>query len=439
MTINFRELSIDKNLENALEKEGIINPTPIQIKSIPEILNGKDIIAQAQTGTGKTLAFILPIIEKLDTSKPYIQALIVTPTRELAIQITHEAKKLSYVNEMNILSVYGGQDVERQIRKLKDGVHLVVGTPGRILDHLRRGTINFNQLRMLVLDEADQMLHMGFLNEIEDIISQTPKDRQTTLFSATMPRDIKKIAKRYMKEPKTISVEAKNITLDEIDQLVIETTDRGKQEAICTMIDEYNPFLAIIFCRTKRRAKALNELLIKRGYNSDELHGDLSQAKRERVMKNFREAKIQLLVATDVAARGIDIEGITHVFNYDIPEDPESYIHRIGRTGRAGQTGIAITFVTPKNSQELNDIEKQIKMNIKRQKFEKKCDNKAEIVVNKPREKTEKSYKKQRNNERTKFGENKKTSRSNRFSSEAKRKYEEKGKNKRSKTTKNKY
>ncbi|AFS79333.1 DEAD-box ATP-dependent RNA helicase CshA [Gottschalkia acidurici 9a] len=408
MTINFRELSIDKNLENALEKEGIINPTPIQIKSIPEILNGKDIIAQAQTGTGKTLAFILPIIEKLDTSKPYIQALIVTPTRELAIQITDEAKKLSYVNEMNILSVYGGQDVERQIRKLKDGVHLVVGTPGRILDHLRRGTINFNQLRMLVLDEADQMLHMGFLNEIEDIISQTPKERQTTLFSATMPRDIKKIAKRYMKEPKIISVEAKNITLDEIDQIVIETTDRGKQEAICTMIDEYNPFLAIIFCRTKRRAKALNELLIKRGYNSDELHGDLSQAKRERVMKNFREAKIQLLVATDVAARGIDIEGITHVFNYDIPEDPESYIHRIGRTGRAGQTGIAITFVTPKNSQELSDIEKQIKMNIKRQKFDKKHENKFETVVSKSREKTDKSYKNQKDSERTRFGQNKK-------------------------------
>ncbi|WP_053956773.1 DEAD/DEAH box helicase [Inediibacterium massiliense] len=368
MTTDFKGLGIQDELVNVLKQNGITKPTPIQQKSIPELLRGHDIIGQAQTGTGKTLAFILPTMEKIDTSKPYIQALIVTPTRELAIQVTDEAKKLIHAKNINLLAAYGGQDVERQIKKLKSGIHMVIGTPGRLLDHLRRKTIDFGKLKILILDEADQMLHMGFLKEVEDIIYHTPKARQTMLFSATMPSKVQSLAKRYMKEPKVIKVEGEKITLDEIKQIVIETTDRGKQDALCTAIDEYKPFMAMIFCRTKRRAKSLNEALQSKGYQSDELHGDLSQAKREKVMKAFRKFEIQYLVATDVAARGLDIEGITHVFNYDIPQDAESYIHRIGRTGRAGQAGIAITFVTPKDKEALHIIEKGIKMNLNRKK-----------------------------------------------------------------------
>lgn len=303
--------------------------------------------------------------------------MIIAPTRELALQITEEANKFSSVKGVNTLSVYGGQDVEKQIRKLNKGVHLVIGTPGRLIDHLNRGTINFDKLDMLILDEADQMLHMGFLQEIEMIIKRTPKTRQTMLFSATMPRTVKKIANKYMKSSVNVYVESKSITLDEIEQIVVETTDRKKQDELCKKLDEYNPFLAVIFCRTKRRVSDLNKALQEKGYNSDELHGDLSQTKRERVMKTFREAKIQYLVATDVAARGIDVEGITHVFNYDTPEDPESYIHRIGRTGRAGESGVAVTFVTPKNMQQLLDIERHIKINIEKQRTVKEFKNKT--------------------------------------------------------------
>ncbi len=366
MTTKFKQLGINSELEKVLQKNGISTPTPIQTQAIPALLAGRDVIAQAQTGTGKTLAFLLPILEKIDPNKKAIQALIVTPTRELAIQITSEAKKLSGIKDLNLLSVYGGQDVEQQIRKLKNGVHLVVGTPGRIIDHLKRGTISFGKLDMLVLDEADQMLHLGFLGDIEAIVKQSPKRRQTALFSATIRQDIKQLAGQYMRDPKSIAVETKNITLDTVEQIIIETTDRGKQEALLEALDKYNPFLAIIFCRTKVRVKKLSDALQMGKYNSGELHGDLSQAKRERVMKDFKSAKIQYLVSTDIAARGIDVEGITHIFNYDIPEDAESYIHRIGRTARAGKSGVAVTFVTPNNIEELSSIEKKIKMSIKK-------------------------------------------------------------------------
>ena len=369
MTINFQTIGISRELENILEESRITEPTPIQEQAIPELLKGKDVIAQAQTGTGKTLAFMLPIMETIDASQPYIQALIITPTRELAIQITNEAKKLIPVKDINILAVYGGQDVEKQLKKLKRGVNIVIGTPGRLLDHIRRRSIDLSQLKMLVLDEADEMLNMGFLQDIENIIHETPKNRQTMLFSATMPNELRSLATRYMKEPVQIQIQGSNVTLDEIKQVVIETTDRGKQDALCKVIDEQRPFMAIIFCRTKRRVKTLNNDLRARGYNSDEIHGDLSQAKREKVMKSFRNMKIQLLIATDVAARGLDIEGITHIFNYDIPEDAESYIHRIGRTGRAGETGTAVTFVAPKDREALNTIEKNIRMSLKTRKI----------------------------------------------------------------------
>lgn len=357
-------LGVRNELNEVLEKLGVKEPTPVQQQAIPILLEGKDIVAQAQTGTGKTFAFLLPILEKVNVNKPYVQALIVTPTRELAIQITAELKKLTPAVSANVLAAYGGQDVERQVKKLKGSIHIVVGTPGRILDHIRRGTINLSGVKMLVLDEADQMLHMGFLHDVEEIIKHTSDKRQTMLFSATIPGKIRTLARRYMKNAVDVQIDSKKITLDEIKQVVLTTTDREKQDRLFKLINQYKPYLAVVFCRTKRRASKLNEALLESGYLSDELHGDLSQAKREQVMKRFREAKIQILVATDVAARGLDVEGITHVFNYDIPQDAESYIHRIGRTGRAGEEGRAITLATSRDSFSLREIEKGIGMSI---------------------------------------------------------------------------
>ena len=406
MKNNFNSLGISTEIVDLLKENGIIEPTSIQTQAIPLLLMGKDVIAQAQTGTGKTLAFMLPMMEKIDVKKAHVQALIITPTRELAIQITAEAKKLAPEKEINILAAYGGQDVEQQIRKLKGSIHMVIGTPGRLLDHIRRKSINLKQLEMLVLDEADQMLHMGFLKDVEDILHQTPKNRHTMLFSATMPKEIRTIASRYMQESIHIRAQSKNVTLDEIKQLVIETSDSGKQDALCKYIDENRPFMAIIFCRTKQRVMALNEALQELGYNSDELHGDLTQGKREKVMNAFRKIKIQFLVATDVAARGLDIEGMTHIFNYDIPQDAEGYIHRIGRTGRAGQSGVAITFVTPRDRETLSLIEKGIDMKIERQKGVKESGHKDA----KQRDAGERgtSKKKPLNNARDKgFGRNK--------------------------------
>lgn len=360
----FSKLGLSEELTEYLTELGINEPTPIQEQAIPIVFEGKDLIGQAQTGTGKTFAFLFPILEKINLELPHTQALVVAPTRELAIQITAEARRI-VSEDFGVLAVYGGQDVEQQARKLKGGAHLIIATPGRLLDHLRRGTINLGKIDFLVLDEADQMLHIGFLHEVEDIINQTPSSRQTLLFSATMPEQIQSLAKRYMKKPEIIRIKAKRITLDEIEQVVYETTDRGKFNALLNQLKETKPFLAIIFCRTKRRANKLNEQLKGKGLLSEELHGDLTQGKREKVMKLFREAKIQYLVATDVAARGIDVEGVTHVFNYDIPMDTESYVHRIGRTGRAGETGIAITFITQKDFHEMRSIEKELNLQIK--------------------------------------------------------------------------
>ncbi|MCD1259706.1 DEAD/DEAH box helicase, partial [Paenibacillus athensensis] len=366
MSNGFTKLGIQEAVVQKLAALGVHEPTPIQRDSIPALLAGHDVIAQAQTGTGKTLAFVLPMLELVQPDKPHVQALILTPTRELAIQITSELHKLAPVTGAQVLAAYGGQDVEKQLRKLEGNIHIVVGTPGRVLDHLRRGSLLFHKLSMLVLDEADQMLHMGFLNEVEDIISQTSSRRQTLLFSATMPQQIRNLSKGYMREPREIQVETKRITLKEIEQVLVPTSDRGKQDALCSAIDRYKPYLAMIFCRTKRRAQTLNEALLERGYASDELHGDLSQAKREQVMKRFRDGKVELLVATDVAARGLDVEGVTHVFNYDVPHDAESYIHRIGRTGRAGQTGVAVTFASPRDMYHVELIEKGIRMPLRK-------------------------------------------------------------------------
>ncbi|RAT98989.1 DEAD/DEAH box helicase [Brevibacillus sp. Leaf182] len=368
---DFLRLGIHKELIDALQANGITEPTPIQEKAIPVVLEGKDVIAQAQTGTGKTLAFVLPILENADPQATHVQALILTPTRELALQITAEVKKLTEkLEDIQVLAVYGGQDVNQQLRKLKGKIHVVIATPGRLLDHLRRGTIDLSQVSMFVLDEADQMLHMGFLPEVEDIMANTPFEKQTLLFSATMSEQVQALAKRFMQKPENIKVQGKRITLDDIRQIAVETTDRAKQATLCRLLDEQRPFLAVIFCRTKRRASKLNAELQGLDYMSDELHGDLSQAKREDVMKRFREARIQFLVATDVAARGLDVEGVTHVFNYDIPEDVDSYIHRIGRTGRAKEKGTAFTLVAGKDWGQLREIEEGINLSLERREMD---------------------------------------------------------------------
>ncbi|WP_409303362.1 DEAD/DEAH box helicase [Peribacillus sp. SCS-155] len=368
--MNFTQLGISTKRNKILIESGISQPTSIQEKAIPSILEGKDIIGRAQTGTGKTLAFLLPILEKVKPATSHIQSLIVSPTRELAIQITAELQKLTAMDDnIHILAVYGGQDVDQQIRKLKQNISIVVSTPGRLLDHARRGTIDLSNISQLVLDEADQMLHIGFLPEVEEIIGLTPASRQTMLFSATMPEQVQSLANRFMKKPQIISVKGEQITVEKIRQLVIETTDRGKQAALFQTIQDEQPFMAIIFCRTIRRVSKLQDALRSAGFNSAELHGDLSQSKREQVMKKFREAAFQLLVATDVAARGLDVEGVTHVFNYDVPEDAESYIHRIGRTGRAGEEGLAVTFVASKDLRKLTEIEKGIRLTLERRKI----------------------------------------------------------------------
>ncbi|OKP85403.1 RNA helicase [Paenibacillus helianthi] len=368
----FKELGVSEILNGLLQGQGIVKPTPVQEEAIPPLVQGLDVIARAKTGTGKTLAFLLPIMDKIRVEQAYPQALIMAPTRELALQITEEARKLARHTGVKILAVYGGQDVEKQLRKLEGGRHLIIGTPGRLLDHMRRETLDLNGVKMLVLDEADQMLHMGFLEDVETIITAVPYRRQTMLFSATMPDPIKRLASNYMKEPLDIIIKSGSpIPLDNIRQQVVECSDRNKEEALIALIERDRPYLAIIFCRTKRRVSKLNEALQAAGYDCDELHGDLSQGKREAVMKRFREAKLQLLVATDVAARGLDVEGITHIFNFDLPLDADSYIHRIGRTGRAGGKGLAITFSSPRERAGLDLIEHGISQRLDRRRYEK--------------------------------------------------------------------
>ncbi|BAQ13833.1 DEAD/DEAH box helicase [Clostridium botulinum] len=364
--IKFEELGLSDSIIDVLKKQRIIEPTPIQEESIMLIKSGNDVIAEAQTGTGKTLAFLLPMFENISPDIDAIQGLIITPTRELAIQITEEAMKLKEAKDLNILAAYGGKDIGSQIKKLKNNIHLVIATPGRLLDHLNRNTLNFKDLKTLVLDEADEMLLMGFKNDVRSIIGNTPRKRQTLCFSATMNSEVKKLAYKNMRDPKLIIIEKEEVTLKNIKQVLIETTDRRKQEDLCKILDEENPFMAIIFCRTKRRVDTLEEALYKKGYNCEKLHGSITQPKRERIMRSFKNLEIQYLIATDVAARGLDITGVTHVFNYDIPENAESYIHRIGRTGRAGEKGYTFLFVAPKDEQTLGMIEREIKFKIPR-------------------------------------------------------------------------
>ncbi|TCJ03439.1 DEAD/DEAH box helicase [Cytobacillus praedii] len=416
---DFLPLGISSSVSNALQKGSIVKPTPIQGKAIPAILNGKDLIAQSQTGTGKTLAFVLPILEKVNRDTEYIQALIVTPTRELAIQITDEIEKLiKHMDGINVLAVYGGKDVDKQLNKLKNNIQIVVGTPGRLLDHIRRETIQLDKASFLVLDEADQMLHIGFLVEVEEIIKQTPNSRQTLLFSATIPAEIKKLAKKHMNEPEYLQIEKTQGPAVNVKQVAIHTIDRAKQGTLIHLIETHRPFLAVIFCRTKRRVSKLYDVLKINGFTCDELHGDLSQAKRELVMKRFRDAEFQLLIATDIAARGLDIDGVTHVFNYDIPQDAESYVHRIGRTGRAGMKGLAITLYSSADRPTLDLIEKELDITIQKQttgKIEKKRDNDknkgARSTTNSHDSKTDKSHQSRKTHKPQKNNSNQKAER----------------------------
>lgn len=368
--MSFKKLSISEDIIKILNKSGINEPTPIQKESIPLIKEGKDVIGEAQTGTGKTLAFLIPIFENISANINSVQTLIISPTRELALQIFEEANKLNESKNINILAAYGGKDINSQIKKLNNNIHLIIATPGRLLDHINRKTVDLSKLKTFVLDEADQMLLLGFKNEVEAIIKEIPKKRQTLCFSATLNPQVKKLAYRYMVDPSIITIKKEKITLDSIKQHVVETTDRKKQDALCSVLDQDNPFMAIIFCRTKRRVDNLELALSQRGYNCQKIHSDIPQGKREKIMKSFRNASIQYLIATDVASRGLDIEGVTHIYNYDIPETSEDYIHRIGRTGRAGESGYTCMFVDPKNYNVLENIEESIEFKIPRREID---------------------------------------------------------------------
>ncbi len=364
----FRDLGISEDMLETLHQKGFEEPSPIQAKTIPFLLKGdKDLIGKAQTGTGKTAAFGIPLIENIVSSKGHIQALVLAPTRELAIQVTEELSSFASKFNTKIISIYGGQAIERQISRLKRDVDIIVGTPGRILDHLKRGTMNISQLSHVVLDEADEMLNMGFIEDIEEILKAAPKNRQTVLFSATMPKNIEKLAKKYMKEYELISVEATNNAKENIEQIYFEVSQSDKFEALYRIIDSEESFYGVVFCRTKLDVDEVASKLANRGLRSSGLHGDLSQGQREKILSKFREKKINIMVATDVAARGIDVNDLTHVINYSLPQDPESYVHRIGRTGRAGKSGTAITLITPSEYRKLVSIQRVANTKITKQ------------------------------------------------------------------------
>ena len=356
----FRILGLSEPVMRAVLESGFEAPTPIQEQSIPILLAGRDLIGQAQTGTGKTAAFALPLAERLDPKLNYPQAIILLPTRELCIQVAQETHNLSKYQRLRIVPVYGGQPIDRQFRALAMGAHIVVGTPGRVLDHLRRGTLKLNQVRMVVLDEADEMLNMGFLEDVEEILKEAPKERQTALFSATMPPRIAALSRDYLNNPERVTIESKRRTVAQVDQTYYEVAPAQKIEALARILDMESPGSTIIFCRTRREVDELGEALQMRGYEAETLHGEMNQTARDRVMARFRASQADLLIATDVAARGLDIDQVTHVVNYDIPWDVESYIHRVGRTGRAGRSGSAITMISPRERRQLKLIERYI-------------------------------------------------------------------------------
>jgi len=366
-TTPFTELGLPAPLLQAIEELGYERPSAIQAMAIPIALEGHDIIGLSQTGSGKTAAFVLPALAKIDPKLRKPQILILCPTRELAIQVCEDVHRLgSKMPKLQAVPVYGGAPIGRQFRALEDGAQLIVGTPGRLLDHLRRGSFDPSHVKMTILDEADRMLDMGFREEMEELLATLPDTRQTMFFSATMNRGVEGLIKRFGKNPQMLQIERKALTVESIEQRHYEVRERSKVEVLSRLLDLEDPRLAIVFCNTKKAVDECTEALLSRGYAADRLHGDVTQQMRERVLNRFREGKVEVLVATDVAARGIDIEEIDIVFNYDVPQDPEDYVHRIGRTGRAGRSGRAITFVFGRDLYRLQNIERTIRQKITR-------------------------------------------------------------------------
>jgi ATP-dependent RNA helicase DeaD len=365
---NFAKLGLSESSIEALVHKGFEEPTAIQEQVIPILLKGeKDVVGQAQTGTGKTAAFGLPILERIEPGKGYVQAIILCPTRELAIQVAEEINSLRGKKNIHILPVYGGSSIEQQLRRLKSGVDIVVGTPGRVIDHINRRSLDLSHVSFLVLDEADEMLNMGFIEDTEKIISHTSKDRRILLFSATMPDAILGLARRHMRDYDFIRIQKQQLTVATTDQIYFEVSEGDKFEALCRIMDVEKEFYGLVFCRTKVDVDDVTSRLIDRGYDADAIHGDLSQFQRERIMEKFKAQRLNILVATDVAARGIDVNNLTHVINYSLPQDPESYVHRIGRTGRAGKEGTAVTFVTPDEYRKLLFIQRVAHADIRKE------------------------------------------------------------------------
>lgn len=364
--LRYEDSKIDKRILRGIKEMGFEVMTPIQANAIPLLLEGKDIIGQAQTGTGKTAAFGIPLIQKVDSEDKHLQAIVLCPTRELAIQAAEELRKLAkFMHGIKILPIYGGQDINTQIRSLKSGVQVVVGTPGRVMDHMRRHTMKLSTIKLMVLDEADEMLNMGFREDIETILKGIPEEHQTALFSATMPQAIMDITNMYQNNPELVKITRKELTIPLVKQYYYEVNGKNKADVICRLLDYYNPKRSMIFCNTKRMVDELAENLKGRGYFADGLHGDLSQRQRDLVMNRFRNNKTDILIATDVAARGIDVDDIEAVFNYDVPQDIEYYVHRIGRTGRAGRKGRSFTLVYGREIYKLREIEKSCKTKVK--------------------------------------------------------------------------
>lgn len=363
--IKFEDLNLDAKILRAVTDMGFEAASPIQGQSIPLELEGLDIIGQAQTGTGKTAAFGIPLLQKIDPKNKKLQAIILCPTRELAIQVSDEIRRLAkYMHAVKVLPIYGGQEIGRQIRSLKDGVQVIIGTPGRVMDHMRRKTMKLDHVHTVVLDEADEMLNMGFLEDMETILSELPEERQTVMFSATMPPAIAEIAKKFQKDPQLVKVVKKELTVPKVTQYYYEVKPKTKVEVMCRLLDMYDPKLSIVFCNTKRQVDDLVQELQGRGYFAEGLHGDLKQMQRDRVMNSFRNGRTDILIATDVAARGIDVDDVEAVFNYDIPQDDEYYVHRIGRTGRAGREGKAFSLVVGKEVYKLREIQRYCKTKI---------------------------------------------------------------------------
>jgi ATP-dependent RNA helicase DeaD len=367
---DFSQLGLSTPILAAIKDLGYEAPTPIQAKTIPPLLAGRDLIGQAQTGTGKTAAFAMPILQGLDLGRAEVQALVLTPTRELCVQVAEAIHTYSrHMGPVRVLPVYGGQSLQPQLRHLRAGAHVVVGTPGRIMDHLRRGTLSLAGLKTVVLDEADEMLRMGFIDDVEWILTQVPAARQTALFSATMPREIRRVAERHLKDPVVVEIERKTLTVPTVEQRYVLVSERQKLEVLGQILESEPIAAVLVFVRTKLAAADLAERLQARGYSAEAMHGDMSQAQRESVIRRLRGGQVEIVVATDVAARGLDIGRISHVVNYDIASDPETYLHRIGRTGRAGRAGHALLFVTPREQRMLREIERFTRQRIEAMKM----------------------------------------------------------------------